>query len=941
MPRYATEQELIKLEESLRLFDSYYNVFMTSDLLDPLLKSIEPPALGANTEFRQLVGYVGASWARIATAVELRFDLADAYSVFQASEHHASEVLKRIRQGAQHESDANFPAHMVARWNDGAAKLMYFSGDHYLAKQYWTKSLDIIGNCEGIGFIYPDIKSSSLRNEFEAKRISETEAGNLTVTEDERVQRFNKELEDAINDFPGTDLKSWIENDNTHSIRDLNADLSCKKRELLRGIANLYQNSGQFRQVRTIATAMQDQVRLMQSFHAEAISIYNRFKNDPVGVNEDEIELAKYRWRLVRDNGAWPRGVFFARQNLARIEADWIETRDRDKNRHLHLVSCLHELFQLIDDIQARDEALSAGEEFGLSDIELHGWTVKATHGFYEKLKQRSDPQAQAAVPKIKKWFLQELEQMVRSHRQVIKIATFKSRYAEYYDWAYKILYEASVEDYRQSRNEIDLKRCVAWAEESNCRDLLDLVASQSSSSSLEPTLGRAPYIGESNAIPPNENRELLEVGNADESVRDAVRLRASDYSNNEQLVSSVQKSYEAFERSASVKPVQPQNIDDSIYERAKQDAKSRKCYFVRFAERQSQAAKDQDRKAQYHFDAYVFGPDGSCTLLELNSGALSEVLRNLASLLNLDSAKASDFGDPLLTLAESIGVLLSPLEVAHSKIPIYFLPTGKLWSIPFHIATSEEGVLCLQRRVYIAGSLASLLTHDRISVANRIARVHGEVYVAGSFESSQASNVFGSLVVNNCRERGWSVSTNLHGNNIADSNLYAGEFNDTELIRAIEASPDVLYFGCHGCFIEDKKRGDEPLLHFTFQESNGSFREAYLTPYDFAYAGPMRDNVVTIFAACMSGQGGERAGGEVSGFYRGAIASGAGAVLLSYWPVGSVVDNHTCQILKGLKQGLSIDSAFGKTVQQFEEKYPELKLADKLLLLCPFSFFV
>jgi CHAT domain-containing protein len=79
-------------------------------------------------------------------------------------------------------------------------------------------------------------------------------------------------------------------------------------------------------------------------------------------------------------------------------------------------------------------------------------------------------------------------------------------------------------------------------------------------------------------------------------------------------------------------------------------------------------------------------------------------------------------------------------------------------------------------------------------------------------------------------------------------------------------------------------------------------YPKSYLTPYDLAIAPMLSANVVAIFGACVTGQAADKDGGEVSGFLRASVASGAGACLLTYWPVlQSQVDTFVESLTKVL----------------------------------------
>lgn len=923
MPKkqFQSRFALNQIEETVRLFDSFGSVYQTSEHLLDVLSGIGPPEDAMTEDYRTLIAYVGATWAKMVDAIEIDFDLPYGMELFTESRNIAQVAEKRLTLEI-HPTDPQLPGFFLARWNDITAKLYYFSGDHLEAARYWDRSRDLI-ETHKVDFIKADVLSSRLRNQRELVRIS---TKNTSV---EAIAQIEKEYEKKKTDEVKGEFDSLVEESQLKlqafeipaNAADLGAikklqdqinDANWKDRGRLRGLANLYQNQDQFEKVRILATALRDELRLVQSCHAEAGKVWlsegallKLRETDPNAPPYDTTLASNSAnlWKQVRDSEAWRRGVIFARQHLARLDKEvyFHASPNEDHSAKLWaLYTGVEELINVIDSIQDRDEELcDRRPQFAVRDIEQHGWTVKFALDMLEELENLNDQQdhiVKAAwaerIASLGDRMQEECIQMVRSHRRVIRISTFKTSFAAHYDRAFKRVYRhfaKRIESEHNKATKLDLIRdAVLWVEESTCRDLLDAAAAAN--------LAKPPRQAHESQreLSPDQQSPTTDEPSLTSDVQDpspdevddpllACDCLLPDDADSCDARTALNTSYKRFEEFATRSPQPPQSISPDLIERAMVAAQEHDCYFVRFAERSDLA-----------MDVYIFNPNGEIHYKTLFSSHLSDpgVTANALRIsLQRVLSHHEDFGDcasQLDGLSKTIGVsLLVPImDLIEPGKRLFLIPTSFLWQVPFHIGQLSDGTMLYEKNpVFIAASLSALLDHGRMEVLNR--KVTKKSFA--SFHSldtpsngvpvllgSKIESVFRSKKKSFIQVKPWEQTSSRK------------RVNFDSLCHVFQFDPEVIYYGCHGLNLANEQ-GRHPVMSFTGAEGSPpdvTYPKSYLTPYDLAIAPMLSANVVAIFGACVTGQAADKDGGEVSGFLRASIASGAGACLLTYWPV-------------------------------------------------------
>jgi hypothetical protein len=931
MPKkqFQSRFALNQIEETIRLFDSFGSVYQTSEHLVDVLSGIGPPEDAMTEDYRTLIAYVGATWAKMVDAIEIEFDLPYGMELFTESRNIAQVAEKRLALET-HPTDPELPGFFLARWNDITAKLYYFSGDHLEAARYWDRAKYLI-ETHNVDFIKADVLSSRLRNQRELVRIS---TKNTSV---EAIAKIEKEYEKKKTDEVKAEFDNLVAESQLQLIAfcipanaaDLDAikqlqdqinDANWKDRGRLRGLANLYQNQDQFEKVRILATALRDELRLVQSCHAEAGKVWlseeallNLRNNDPKAPPYDRMLASNSAnlWKQVRDSEAWKRGVIFARQHLARL----------DKEVYLHaapngdysaklwaLYTGVEELINVIDSIQDRDEELCGRRpQFAVRDIEQHGWTVKFALDMLEELENFHDQQdhkIKAAwaerIASLDDRMREECIQMVRSHRRVIRISTFKTSFAAHYDRAFKRVYRHFAKRIESENNEATkrelIRDAVLWVEESTCRDLLDAAAAANlAKPPCHPHESHGEPTPEEQSPAPDERKPSTEEQSPTSEEQDqplnqkaddpllACDCLLPDDADSCDARTALNTSYKRFEEFATRSPQPPQSISRDLIARAMDAAREHDCYFVRFAERSDQAV-----------DVYIFNPNGEVHYKTLFSsdpskpGATANALRTSLQQVLSHHETFGDCASQLEELSRTIGIsLLQPMmdSIAPGK-KLFLIPAGFLWQIPFHIGQVTDGTMLFERNpVFIAASLSALLDHGRLEVLSRkVTRKSFASFHSLDMPTDGVPVLLGLKIEKVFRSKG-KTFMQVKPSSPEKSRKHV---NFDSLYEVFQFDPEVIYYGCHGMNLANEQ-GRHPVMSFTglaIEPTNVLYPKSYLTPYDLAIAPMLSANVVAIFGACVTGQAADKDGGEVSGFLRASVASGAGACLLTYWPV-------------------------------------------------------
>jgi hypothetical protein len=924
--RPAILDQLDKIEEAVRLFDSHYDVQQLYSYVAELFRSVPRPEDTDSADLRWQFAYLGAAWAQIVTSVDLTYELGRGYQVHDESRDLAARLLS---SPAVHPVDEVFGKQVLIRWHDASAKLYYRTGDHTTARSFWDKCLALLEAPDGslidprLEFIYPDIKSSSERNQFEEYRQT-TAAANENEKEKAIANKRDQLVADLGTVIKGTrgyfakrypDVLAYLDNPaaNRIGVPDLLASLTIRDRERLRGLANLYQNSFKPHEVQRIAEFTNDQLGLMQALHEQARTAYKSLRDTVDLAQAFQLYMtAASLWKRVRDQAYWRRGHFFARQNLALLERDFgakfIEANQLGGSMApTHLLACLRELIALIDDIQSIGTS-SEGDYAEITDVDLHGWTIDIAYKTLETLKGWAVRQDQAVVDEIESRVIDELQQMVRQHRQVIRVGVYKYAFAKFY----RGLFHRIVQHYYDLtvRSKSYFPKLACWVEESSSRELLDIIAAQRRKA--------APASAPVRTAPSLPDSEASDDANEARDERPCLRrLRQGDEGMQQRIVAMKIESEREFDEYAKRNPVAAAPISADIGDKAKQYCVVRQAVIVRFFQ-----VSDHD------YAAVVFYPNGSSKIRRLPPTAASPlnpaaaaqsenpvdqamrlVRKVLAPSTGDDGADLRMIEETLPDLGRAAGAILDAVapelfrperDLDAGPSCVIVMPVGILWKVPFHAAIVDEQLFCTKVPLVYATSITALVEHNRDSGLTSTVQA-GTIGVCTSYAESRPNQVrFGQRVVN--RVRCGRGSVKVVGPVAVPKAGDVSHVSREALQALIQNCLSVLYLGCHGEYFADDL--DRCCLVF-HNSTNADDSEAttLITPEQLALMDAPSPIPLVILAACVSGQGVGLPGGEISGFYRAMAAMGAATCMLSFWPVDSqLVDDFAIKMMEGVR---------------------------------------
>jgi hypothetical protein len=946
----ATSNFRRQLRAIIENFDAHYDIHQLYAGVLPDLEREPPPAKPHLEDIDDLERYVGCAWARI-VAWDVQYHLVKGQAALQESRPAAAELKKRCDLGKL----AGHPLalYVTARWFDGAAKLLYRCGDHTLGRMFFTTANQIAEqHPEALWHCRADLWSDYQRNTFEEQR----QAGTIK-TPLELFQRFiDRSLAEIAalakrlaHGFPVEPLAAdHLDRAFLEDFAQRASKASGRSREALRGICNLLHNAGSIdpetpdglaRRMRLseasarIAEIQGDEYRLAQALYQQgqlqgkpnlalpATEGSNRFVN---------LSRSLKIYADIRDNLAAARHKLMCRQQIAQVEANLFQLAEKIAqvegnppatheilrlfgSADTQLEGSIRQLFRLIDDLQALFQ--KQGNVQGL-DIDLHKFTVDAAANLYRQLQARPNADDDLLRP-LRKRLRQEQIQMIRGTKKVVKVGTYKHAHSRNIEPIFKELINADLAAQRYPE-------ALAWIEEATSRELLDLLASQhapaeASADGRERRDDSATTDDPSDRVPPDERVRAATLVDADTDADDpraSVMTRSLEAARWDQVKEAIEASIGRFDEHCLAQPIDTCEQDPEIWGKLNDYAQDKQHAVVRFFEID---------KGKYV--AFVFGGGGGAPRFVPDLDA-TETLAAFETLLETHQSRPKKTGNDafdlpeeakwqkqcaarLTDLAALIGAkLVQPVMafVDGSAAHLCFIPSHELFRLPLHLGLEkpEDPRSCIGLRLpcyYATGgaALVRLDRHRRLNatrgprdvlgvIGTRNLDENGSEYIAFGAEAMKANwNPAATFVVGPA-----SIASGNHG-----TRLGPATFDGVR--KLLEKKPQVLLFSGHGDFAAFNQE-----THAYLHLDDG----AIITPYDLAGLHLKRNHLV-VLSACLSGQGTNKGGGEVSGFLRGVMAAGAGAVAVTTWPIKDRVARGTNRrILEELRPapGIRVD---------------------------------
>ncbi len=846
-------------------FDAWFDIYQEYEGVLALCDSVQMPAELNVASKDALVAYVGAAWCKM-VAADVRHLLPSGLQILDESRA-AATTLRESLSGPEQEQrySSLIAAYAVARWHDAAGKLCYRVGDYTQARELTRIALGM-AELHKLDRCRFDIASNGIRSGVEERKPG----GQGGEIDEEVTKVYQSQLDDAfaaLANMDGSLAQAFQSlNEPVRKLQELARHATTEQRELLRGICSLLHNFsteavggnqrsrrlGYSKHSEIIAKALGDQYRLGQALNQQALQ-----------QRQENPRLAQCLWFQVRDDIHWIRGRLFARQNLAMLDS---EVPLHGQGLRDFLAQRLRTLFELIDEIQERGKS---GDIQAL-DVDLYGWTVRYAFQRFEQLqKSVGDGQGGASATEIKAYsdrMYQELSQMVRGYRSVVKVTIYKFAFAKHFAWAYDKLIGHDLAAGHPSD-------AFAWSEESRCRDLLDMLAKKSGPATGLATddgafsVDAPPSVKSSAAV--QTTRRLQLEGDEDGKIRGAVL-----------------DSYRRFEEFAKKNTNRAVEIEQHIYDRCREFTDRNSTVILSFF------ATKRDAKTNAPTEYGVFRFCGGQA--DIRTGiTIAASLASLDKFLDFcqpGKVNGDDYRQRLQEWCCQIGVevmdkALEGLELS-TEAALVVIPTEQIWRLPLHVAVVNNTPLAVQRPTYYSVSATALIDYGRydrqwteVSVDSKfalLATTDNRKALFGKKTIEALADELGEALAKRARVAGpgrlWEGIQYAPQINVGLSNLDG-------LKECIAFEPNWLIIEGHGSYVQDKQVAH---AYLSMPDEPGKV----VTPYDVAMLPSMGNIHLAILAACLSGRGADLDGGEVSGFLRALIAKDVGCCGLALWPV-------------------------------------------------------
>jgi len=770
-------------------------------------------------------------------------------------------------EGLRAEPMSKYTAYVLARWHDAAGRLQFRCGDMMAARMAFARA-HALAKHPALWYCRPDLESNLLRATFDEREKAGADHSlaveargfddllkRSMVTAERHYIRLNLDqlqsrLEQAliqVTPVPaGEDLLAGMLGDGVSP---------GEQREFLRGLANVLHNTSVVhkpeprrswdgnpdyaiktaRQSAALAFGLRDEVRLAQALRNGA----TLSQAAPASRERALVWLRAVEQRL-----NWQRGRWMATQAIARMEPS---------------LAAVDRLEAILSDLDKRRAV--RGEEAGF-DVDLYRYTLDALEYVCASIDPGGEVQQHIQDRRLAN---------AASVRRVVKVAVYRARFAQLIFPLYMSQIERARADVEPEQGDIEaLEELFTRVEEVNARDLLDTLADQTRS-------GGAPAV-----------YEYEESGEPVTALRgDGVRSLPRSSFGLTDARAAIEFARQRFEEVALLRPMTVTPSDPEIAGAVRRlTAAQPGLVVVRYFVYGWGATRVEQTAGPLHLGALVFR-SGRIELVDLHA--------DIAALAHRSSGQPPTQALAELLWSQLIEPVWSRLEDPDDIEHLTLIPASGMFSLPLHSASrpgTDLRPLCARVPLSFSVSATAYVTHrryllrvqprdpddDLCALVPEIGAPAGE----GSSTSVKQLDIYpGELeAVDWNAPRFHLAGARPEGLDRAHFR-YCGRGNRAGLDRLLSTRAELFVFAGHGLTMPVE--GD---VEVALQLADGEF----LTQYDLATDLRMRRNKWTILGACVSGQGGDTASGEVAGFVRSFIAAGAGALAVSLWPVADAM---------------------------------------------------
>ncbi|GAA3963012.1 CHAT domain-containing protein [Actinoplanes auranticolor] len=876
------------IEDLILRYDVDFDVPLRHEYALGILRMVDAFRPVADRGLPELARRVGAHWCDIVRS-DLTYDHWAALRMIEASQDDA-EALRAAVQNARRVDE--FAAYATVRWHDVTGKIRYRLGSYTRARMAFETAV-AVAEQHRLWWCLPDLRSNVNRGRYEESRQSGEPAVTKLIS-DLRAER-ERILADAL--YYGV------------TIGDIDPEARPRHREYLRGYSSVLHN---------LALALKDLAKREQSREAAEESLAISEESIRVSyVLDDHFRIYQslnhqalvdeeraHGLFLDLSHGRYPRGQLIARQHLA-IRRGGVEGA--------------HELRKLLEEfiVQAR-----ANGGTGL-DIHVAAYTVDEYAKLVATLPADLDPAVRTELIEdvAEKRFM-----MAESIRRAVAMPAYKQAYSRTIRPSYLERIANRIASSSTTGPSAVSSAVVGPAEEafglveaSSARELLDML-----STAALPQLPSLPSSAEDSSkrdVPAAAETAFEAEGEAGDiapdlpatptrSRRDAVRrgtVRRAQGATEEAIRSELARRETEFEEAFLHHPLEAAPQDPEIAHRVRMfTVNNPDTCVVRY---------------------FTYGPaqPESLGAFIFRNGDMQHVadipyrdVERLAKELKTDRAPSKEQCEAIwnVLVGPMWNFIRRPTEPGH----LVLIPTDDLFAIPLHLAWEPGTTAPLAARVPTSQSVSatafvsrgrSFLRRQPVSVDDDLAAI----VVADENAMAGRLGVAGGELLHT----GWQEDRMvILGDRPAALRGVERHFPaDMEGIRQITlAKPEFLIYAGHG--------GYNP--HFRQLGPYLDLRGTYLTQYDLALRLRLPRNKLTILGACLAGLGAKTDSGEVSGFLRSLIATGAGVVGMPLWSVEDGAMVRTVRaLLSASRHAVASGAGVFDPVQVLHERYRDL----------------
>lgn len=869
----------------------------------------------------QLAEYVGASWCRIVYD-DVRYRILHGLETVEESEPQAERLAAyALRPAHLHAAvELGLAGYAAARWFDGAGKIHFRMGDFAKARQSFERAVKIAEHI-GLARCRPDLESNlvrarydendmaggatKLRADYEATLdrllredgLTRVASGDLPadpspgtgaglVCVDDVLNPALSNLRDALASSEG-DLRSFtLRRGATVSLR-MSAEIPARiqgNAERWRGHCSILHNlsiaykgkpdpdiersSIASNRSAAIAWAMSDTYRLAQALNHQA--------ELAEGTDDSRAELLSMAVRAL----GFQRAARIASQRLARIEG-----------RRKDLVSALDRLRSLFREIDL--ERKRRGGDLGF-DVMSHKYTVDA---LATVLRANEREESSPLHEEGRKLLQKEESDTVRSVRRLVKVSTYKSAYAKLVYPFFLSRIAARVGATKKGGGH-EWMESLSLVEESSSRELLDVIREGS----------RPKAYGKHDRTKPVEVPADYRVASRASARQGVRRVSPSD---DDEVTRELRRQRDAFERDALASPLEPAPHNDEIgFDLRRFTAVHKGVAIIRYFHFGTR--KEGDSIIPASLGAYVFRDGAVPSFVELDIPAVDAIFADMdaraarhreshprdqwgvppptvESAKDLWSAllhplwehiavrkkKESDAGSTEPVKAESRD-LQSSLPLVDLPSHLILIPAGDLFRLPLHVALVPDPAggtsvpLCAFVPLSFSTSATTLVSRGRYLLTEQPIDDTDDLCFLAPRETDLCPDEMTTGL--SWKKEHFHVAGAVPRGLDENAITYWGKGDRTGLANLIAEEPEIFVFSGHGLL----HAGDLAL----------QLEDGVLSHYAIPSQMRLPRNKLTLLAACVTGQGANQGGGEVSGFLRAFMAAGAGVLGVSLWSV-------------------------------------------------------